>query len=286
MNNYRAYTVDAFTKTLGQGNRAGVIFLDDPLDDESMQNLAQELNYPETAFITKTSSTLYQYEIRYFTPVIEVPLCGHATIASFYTLAKINKLQSQNIKFNTKVGILDVDIILKDGDYLIAMSQGNISVDKPSQDDVNKLILTALNLDIKYLSKTLPITTASCGNPKYMIPINSYNALLDLKPNFNVLKQISLDTHTSGYYLFYLDNNNVYGRMFAPSSGNSEDITTGVANAALVAYLVKYQKRDDSFILNITQGNSVQKGQMKVNVTFKNQMLDKIQIIGTAIIHQ
>ena len=284
MTNYQVYTVDAFTKTIGQGNRAGVVFLDEALDDKTMQSLANRLNYPETAFVLKSDTSLYQYEIRYFTPLIEVPLCGHATIAAFYTLAKINKLSPQSIKFKTKAGILEADITYKNGDYLIAMCQNNILVDEPLDNLTINKILEALKLDPKYIAYHLPIASAACGNPKIMLPITSYDVLLDLMPDFNTLKQISSDTNTTGYYLFYLDGNHVYGRMFAPSSGNNEDITTGVANAALAAYLVKYANFNDDFTLNVIQGNKTRKGNMQVSVSFVDNVIHKIKVIGTAII--
>ena len=145
-------------------------------------------------------------------------------------------------------------------------------------------MLEALKLDPKYIAYHLPIASAACGNPKIMLPITSYDVLLDLMPDFNTLKQISSDTNTTGYYLFYLDGNHVYGRMFAPSSGNNEDITTGVANAALAAYLVKYANFNDDFTLNVIQGNKTHKGNMQVSVSFVDNIIHKIKVMGTATI--
>ena len=77
------YQVDAFTSKLFKGNPAAVILLENWIDDETMQNIAAENNLAETAFLVKEKD---HYQIRWMTPTVEVPLCGHATLASAFVI--------------------------------------------------------------------------------------------------------------------------------------------------------------------------------------------------------
>jgi len=90
---YRIYQVDSFTRELFRGNPAGVVAnADDGLTDEHMQNIARELNNSETAFILKPTDDTHEVCVRFFTPTMEVPSCGHATIAAHYVRSPTIKL--------------------------------------------------------------------------------------------------------------------------------------------------------------------------------------------------
>ncbi len=96
--------VDAFTNKAFSGNPAAVCVLDSPKDDEWMQNVAQEMNLSETAFLVKQEDG---YSLRWFTPATEVPLCGHATLASSHVLWSENHLSAkESARFHTKSGLL------------------------------------------------------------------------------------------------------------------------------------------------------------------------------------
>jgi PhzF family phenazine biosynthesis protein len=112
------YQIDAFTDKLFKGNPAAVIPLDYWIDDELMQNIAMENNLAETAFICPDMSGDADFDIRWFTPVSEIDLCGHATLASAYVLFTIMDFHKEEIKLSCKSGILKVrkedDIIWMD----------------------------------------------------------------------------------------------------------------------------------------------------------------------------
>ena len=99
------YVVDAFSDKLFKGNPAGVCLLDDFPNDETMQNIAAENNLAETAFVVKREN---YYDLRWFTPEIEVDLCGHATLASAFVLSNFTGEKAAPICFKTKSGTLTV----------------------------------------------------------------------------------------------------------------------------------------------------------------------------------
>jgi len=99
------FIVDAFAEELFKGNQAGICVLDKRIDDALMQNIASENNLAETAFVVKTDNG---YDLRWFTPNVEIDLCGHATLASAYVLMSYFEKNINVISFSTKSGLLTV----------------------------------------------------------------------------------------------------------------------------------------------------------------------------------
>ncbi len=99
------YQIDAFAEKVFEGNSAAVCPLDEWLSDDVLQNIAQENNLSETAYFIKEDD---KYHIRWFTPTVEVNLCGHATLACAYVIFEILRLESDEIVFNSKSGELKV----------------------------------------------------------------------------------------------------------------------------------------------------------------------------------
>ena len=118
------FQVDAFAGHIFGGNPAAVCPLEEWLDEETMQNLAQENNLSETAFFVKNEN---EYELRWFTPEVEVDLCGHATLATAHVLFEHLGYSEDEIRFQTKSGLL---IVKKEGNYIIIM-------DEKSRDRIN-----------------------------------------------------------------------------------------------------------------------------------------------------
>ena len=134
----KIYQIDAFTDQLFHGNPAAVCPLDRWLDDKTMQNIASENNLAETAFYVKKEG---KYELRWFTPITEVDLCGHATLASAYVIFNIEKPHSNLITFSSpRSGILTVR---KDDDFLIL----NFPKDNLKKVDLTNKMSLCFNLD-------------------------------------------------------------------------------------------------------------------------------------------
>ena len=119
----RLYHVDSFTKRRFSGNPAGVITNADGLSERQMQAIARELNMSETAFVFSPTGPDYRVSLRFFTPTIEVPTCGHATIAAFYVLGLERPHWSGSVAYRCGVGLRAVDIEEKGS--LITMHQGH-----------------------------------------------------------------------------------------------------------------------------------------------------------------
>lgn len=294
MKTYRIYQVDSFTKEKFHGNPAGVVPNADGLTEEQMQRIARELNNSETAFIFKSNSSDYDVEVRFFTPTVEVPICGHATVAAHYIRAieKNSNLESERVIQKTKAGILPVDIVKDGDDYSIIMTQGKPEVSEPLSEEIRSEIAEALCINIGDLCQEYPIAIASTGYPKVMVPIYSNDILHSLKPDLQKLIKISEKVGCNGFYIFTLNPQDkvlVHGRMFAPATGTVEDPVTGNANGPLGAYLVNYNilqdNNEESFDFDIIQGEAIKRdGTMHVHVEKKNGKAVSVQISGNAVV--
>lgn len=286
------YQIDSFTKEKFKGNPAGVVVNADGLKDYEMQQIARELNNSETAFLFSPDDNDCDGVIRYFTPSIEVPICGHATIAAMYAKALEDNLDSCVLKMKTKVGILPFEIIKENGDYQIVMTQGNFEVSPAFDDDTAKKMIDALGLDNTDIDENCPIQIASTGHSKVMIGIKSRAKLNALLPKYNDLADLSKQINCNGYFVFTFDSDSkdilTYGRMFAPAIGINEDPVTGNANGPLGGYLVQNKIVDfknNLFEFNGKQGEKIDRlGIVKVRVTIQNDKPDLIQIKGDAVV--
>ncbi len=289
---YRIYQVDSFTKEMFYGNPAGVVPDADGLVENEMLQIARELGNSETAFIFSSTSPEYDVHVRFFTPVKEVPLCGHATIAAHYIRALEKNLTSTTIIQKTGAGNLPVDITKKGDDYEITMTQGKIELSDPLMDKTRAQIICALDLNETDINQECPVQIVSTGHSKVLIGIMENRKLNALKPDFNELINISRDISCNGYFVFNLNTGHgdilSKGRMFAPAIGINEDPVTGNANGPLGAYLV-YHKLvpHDGKRLYFTgmQGEAINRtGYVRVTVDIENDKPIKTKVGGQAVV--
>ncbi|WP_363800420.1 PhzF family phenazine biosynthesis isomerase [Lysobacter firmicutimachus] len=107
--NYRVFQVDAFTRRRFAGNPAGVVLDADRLSEAQMLAIARELNNSETAFVLAPRDDSHEVWIRYFTPTVEVPVCGHATVAAHYVRAQVLGARGR-LRQLTGAGVMQIDI--------------------------------------------------------------------------------------------------------------------------------------------------------------------------------
>ena len=290
--------VDAFTTKPFSGNPAGVVLDADGLTDTEMQTIARELNNPETAFILKPSVKDANLQIRWFTPTEEVPLCGHATIASFHALAESGmegmKCNGQHyFRLQTKSGVLSVRV--EKNFHGIGIE---FELPDPKFKIVKKLLpkyLTALSLKPSDLESRLPVV----ANSYLYLPIKQLNTLLRLQPDFKLLAQQCGTAKYFGVCVFTLEtkekNSAVHSRFFAPANGIDEDPVTGSANGPLGVYLHRYalpagfsvegKEMSDGRIEYIGEQGDVlgRPGRVRIRLHLKNGEVEDVSISGEAV---
>ncbi|HHH78105.1 MAG TPA: PhzF family phenazine biosynthesis protein [Thermoplasmatales archaeon] len=229
------YIVNAFTDRPLKGNPAGVVLDADDLEDYEMQNIAAELKCSETAFVM--GSRKADLKIRFFSPLREVDLCGHATIASFHTMTEMGLMRKNKLTMETKSGVLGVEI-RDDG---VFMEQSNpvfreVNIDRGE-------IADALNIDESGLSD-LPVEAVSTGLFSLNVPVKHLKTMKEMEPDFEMLKRMCEKIGVGSLFAFTFETLNrdclVHTRCFAPLYGVNEDPVTGTANGALGAYLKKH----------------------------------------------
>ncbi len=260
---FEIYQIDAFTGQPFQGNPAGVTFGDN-LNAKEMQLIAREMNLAETAFISKSDKA--DYNLRWFTPTMEVDLCGHATIASLHFLNEHNLLkESSEIKFDTRSGILKCRF--ENGKYLM-----QIPVFKSDEYKGNKSeIFDALGISGNETDEKIPFLLTE--HEYLYVYIKSLDTLGKLKPDYKKLHTISVANKFGGlvaYSLETIDKTSfAHIRFFAPYYGIDEDPVTGSANGPLLTVLLKLGLiKDNGKDINLTfeQGDFInRKGRVGVS---------------------
>lgn len=253
------FHVDAFTNKAFGGNPAGVVLDSKKLTTDIMQKIANELNLSETAFIKDLGDD--RYHIRYFTPICEVDLCGHATIASFYTLAKQKYIRSieegiKTVKLVTKKLELNIDIEYKDNEPVSIFMEQSTPKSYGVLDSIDDLLFTSnlRSYDIGFNDQKLKPQIISTGLKDIILPLNSKEALDMLEFDMCDLKDLSKKLDVVGIHAFYLPKLNspqVYVRNFAPIVGIDEEAATGTANGALIYFLKTHGLISDNKITAI-----------------------------------
>jgi len=252
------YTLlDAFTDQPFTGNPAAVFNLEAPISDGLMQNIAAELKLSETAFVTHAPG---HSTLRWFTPVSEVDLCGHATLATAFALfCDQSSSALEPLVFQSKSGPLTC-IRQQDGVTL------DFPATPPEPEDTNTDILKALTIDdASYFGRS---------TFDYLIEVPNESTLIALKPDFAALAAYD----TRGFIVTALSDDSDYdfvSRFFAPRHGVDEDPVTGSAHCCLGPYWAeRLQKTHFHAAQRSPRGGSLR-------LALKN---DRVLLTGQAVI--
>jgi len=205
--------VDSFTDTLFKGNPAGVCILEHELNTATMQDIAAENNLSETAFALNKGD---YYSLRWFTPVTEVDLCGHATLATAYVITNFIDTFASKLKFDTKSGILTVS----KSDNLLVMDFPSW---KPKMITPTQLMEQSIGCAVKeaHISRDL------------LLLLDSEQQVMNLKPDFSLISQLA----EHGVIVTAKGNTTDFvSRFFAPNVGVSEDPVTGSIHSILTPF--------------------------------------------------
>ena len=235
--------VNAFTESLEGGNPAGVVLDLPDLTDEQMKHVSRVLSVSETAFVFPSRKA--DYKIRFFSPDVEVNLCGHATIATFFTMA-LEGIFSQNINTvitqETKAGVLPVDIYFSDETVDRVMMTQTTPRYKDICLDIS-ILADSLNISVDEIDDSLPKQIVSTGLFTLPLCVKSFDILKAINPDFKKIKKLCSRFGVGSFHLFTFDtveSDSIYhARNFAPVYGVNEDPVTGTANGAVCSYLIK-----------------------------------------------
>ncbi|ALS00251.1 PhzF family phenazine biosynthesis protein [Enterococcus silesiacus] len=275
------FELSSFTYQDKGGNLAGVKLLkpDEHLSTDQMQLLAKKLGYAETAFVHPVAAN--EFEVRYFTPQTEVPLCGHATIAAFSLLKKLGKLTVGEYTIQTQAGRLAI-LIVEDDTVFMEQTLPVFFIEKL---DYAK-IASSLGIAVTDFSEELPLKIVSTGLKDLMIPVKDTTILQAIKPNSSEIEAISKQLDIIGYHVFVPDKTTISCRNFAPFVGIEEEYATGTSNGALVCYLFQENKSIGDKTYHFRQGRlrPDQTGRIIVEISAEDREIRQVFVGGKAMI--
>lgn len=239
------YQVDAFTVRPLTGNPAGVVLAADGMTDAQMLAVARELNNSETAFVLAADGDDHDVRVRFFTPVTEVPSCGHATVAAHFARAAEYRLPSGSLVQKTGSGLLQRVEIHRTGDRVrIGMDQGIASFGPELNGGQVDRLLRALGANAGDLADGGPVQVVSTGHSKVLVELRDRATVDGLRPDPAALTALSHEVSSNGFFVFTRSTGEpellTWARMFAPAIGIAEDPVTGNGHGPLGAYLVRH----------------------------------------------
>ncbi|PKK36016.1 isomerase [Siphonobacter sp. SORGH_AS_0500] len=227
------YQVDAFTAQLFKGNPAAVVPLESWLSKEEMLHIAAENNLAETAFFVKSS---VDYELKWFTPLVEIDLCGHATVATAKVLYDHLGYSESEIRFQTNSGLLTVR---KDGKKYTLNFPANVPYAESTPEGL-----------LEYLGVGKALEVLKGRTNDYLVVLKSEAEVAALTPDFRALKSVNargIIVTAKG------DEADFVSRFFGPAVGVDEDPVTGSAHTVLVPYWAEKLGKSELFARQISK---------------------------------
>lgn len=224
------FQIDAFTGSLFSGNPAGVCLLADWLPDAVLQSIAAENNLAETAFVVQRDSC---FDLRWFTPTLEVDLCGHATLAPAHVIFRHLGYRDPVVRFQTRSGVLTVT---RNDDLL--------TLDLPAR----PAVVCAAPADLLEGLACAPTSTAKARD--YLAVFDTEQAIRELRPDMAALTRLEclgIIVTAPG------EDCDFVSRFFAPGAGVPEDPVTGSAHCTLIPYWAERLGRSRFRALQVSQ---------------------------------
>ena len=233
------YIVDVFAEEKYSGNQLAVVISRNKLNDEEMQLIAKEMNYSETTFITSVEN----YDVRIFTPEVELPFAGHPTIGTAYVIQQeFMKEKAKTMSLNLKIGPIAILFKYK-GEVL---SETWMEHNEPAFSGffAPDLLADVLGIYESNIDGRFKIQEVYTGSHTLIVPLKSLDAIRKVRINKEKYNHLIQNTQAKSILVFcpetYDKRNDLNVRFFADYYGVPEDPATGSANGCLAAYLVKY----------------------------------------------
>jgi len=252
------WQVDAFTDRLFAGNPAAVCLLAEFPDDERMLAVARENNLSETAFLVRVGDG--RYRLRWFTPQVEVPLCGHATLASGFVVMDLLGTGLREVAFETRSGPVSVERDESDDDLLV--------LDFPAQ----PVSPCAAPAELARALGCEPVEVHA-NERAYLVVLGDEAAVRALAPDFQALERLD-----RGYVMATARGREAdfVSRFFAPAVGVPEDPVTGAAHCSLAPFWAARLGRDDLVAHQVSRRG----GELRCGVRG-----DRVRIGGRAVLY-
>ena len=274
--NDNLYRLSAFTTDPAGGNPAGVWIGDVLPDSDTMQRIAAEVGYSETAFIAPRAGLART--VRYFSPLAEVPFCGHATIATGVQLGRMDGAGLYHLA--SAVGDIRLKVSVAGSQWKATLT----SVDtryRPVEPELLDAVLATLNWQRAELSSEIPPAAAYAGAWHLVLAVASLQRLQRLDYSFEALQTLMLQNELTTLQLVWRENGAVFhSRNPFPVGGIIEDPATGAAAAALGGYLRDAGLARAPFNFDIRQGEAMGRPSLlRVSVPARGG----IAVTGTAV---
>ena len=272
--------INAFSIQGSGGNPAGVVLDADAYSNEVKQRIAARAGFSETAFVSRSS--LADFKLDFFTPVKQIPHCGHATIATFSYLKQEGVITNDYSSKETIDGTRQIRFVGEEA----FMEQSAPQFFLPDESDSEK-ITASLSLQAGEVSQ--PFTIVNTGNSYALIEVNNEAVLAGLQPNFESISRLSEKYGLIGYYVYTRPENASFdatARMFAPFYGITEEAGTGMAAGPLACYLYSYGDLSKTSY-RIEQGRFMAEPSpslLKVNLTVSDSKITGLYAGGSAYV--
>jgi PhzF family phenazine biosynthesis protein len=290
------FIMDAFAEEVFSGNPAGVVWLknEDFPADRIMQQTAAELRFSETAFIRRDDDGMFW--TRYFTPLIEVDLCGHATIGAFGALLRAGIVESGARYGNTtNAGVLHVEMIgntaaMEMGEPTFV---GRLDALRETGQVTERELYEILGLEIEEYHMTdcsgkrvqLVSEILSTGLPDILLPVSDEDALASIRPDFPRLAEFCVEVGTVGVHAYATRpcDGGMYVRNFAPACGIDEESATGTSNAALAYGLYRHNVIEAGVPVHFFQGQAMGRPSLIECIVETSESRDMVKVGGPAV---
>ena len=281
--------VDAFTKTPGAGNRAGVVLDAAGLDAEAMQRIAAVVGASETAFLVSPPGE-GPVRLRYFAPAVEIPFCGHATVATLHLLAERGLLKSPGTyRLECGMGLLDVELeaLESGGTRAWIVTPMPPWVESPV---ALETVMRLLGGTAEMVDRSLPVLRTGY---RLVVPLRRRDDVWNLSPQSRALAEFLRPHGLNGVYVLTRETKDAssvaHSRYFPPVIGVAEDPVTGAAAGPLGMYLatrglLALPEDGGTVRGRIEQGDAMGKpGRIEVEVTGRAGAPEKARIGGVAV---
>jgi len=246
------YIVDCFAEQKYQGNQLAVFIPDYEISTEEMQQIANEIGFSEATFILSDQQENGGYDVRIFTPAVEVPFAGHPTLGTAYVIHQVMEQgASERVILNLRAGAISVEV---DGENLV-MTQNEPEFGEKFD---KKILAEVLSIDEKDIQDDYPVQWVSTGLGAVIVPLKSVEAMKKCRVNHMLFENFIENYCRCNVLVFWGDHQHLRVRVFMDDPGFLEDPATGSANGNLAGYLLKHHYFKKSKLqYSVSQGSEM-----------------------------